>query len=45
VDAVAAQQQSRDEVISRWRALLEADLPALNRQLRQAGLPEIAATR
>jgi len=24
-----------------WRKLLESDLPALNQQLKQAGLPEI----
>jgi len=45
VEAVAAQRQARAEVMARWRALLETDLPALNRQLRQAGLPVIAATR
>jgi hypothetical protein len=29
------------KVMDAWRQLLESDLPELNQQLKQAGLPEI----
>jgi len=39
--AVADLDTKIAQVIDAWRQLLESDLPALNQQLKQAGLPEI----
>jgi photosystem II stability/assembly factor-like uncharacterized protein len=41
VGAVAAQREASAAVLARWTALRDTDLPALNRQLQQAGLPVI----
>ncbi|HEV2117573.1 MAG TPA: hypothetical protein VGR48_16185, partial [Terriglobales bacterium] len=39
--AVAETERNFATVMQRWNALKNADLPALNRQLRGAGLPEV----
>ena len=39
--AVADLDTKIGQVMDAWRQLLESDLPALNQQLKQAGLPEI----
>jgi hypothetical protein len=39
--AVADLDTKIAQVMDAWRQLLESDLPALNQQLKQAGLPEI----
>jgi photosystem II stability/assembly factor-like uncharacterized protein len=40
-EAVAGVQTKVEPVMHAWRKLLDSDLPALNQQLEQAGLPEI----
>jgi hypothetical protein len=40
-DAVAATEHNALDVMKRWDALKNADLPALNSQLRAANLPEL----
>ena len=40
-EAIAATEHSEQDVLKRWESLKTSDLPALNRDLRQANLPEI----
>jgi len=40
--ALALDQKTLQSALSQWRQLLSQDLPKLNAQLKQAGLPEIA---
>ncbi|MGA9260303.1 MAG: hypothetical protein WBV98_27175, partial [Candidatus Sulfotelmatobacter sp.] len=40
-DAVAASERDAADVMKRWDALQASDLPALNRALSGAGLPEV----
>jgi hypothetical protein len=40
-EAVAATEHNALDVMKRWDALKNADLPALNSQLRAANLPEV----
>jgi hypothetical protein len=39
--AVADVQTKVGPIMQAWRKLLDADLPVLNQQLKQAGFPEI----
>jgi len=41
VNAMAETQRNFAAVMQRWNALKNTDLPALNRQLRTANLPEV----
>jgi photosystem II stability/assembly factor-like uncharacterized protein len=41
VNAMAEMERSFEAVLQRWNALKSTDLPALNRQLRGANLPEV----
>jgi hypothetical protein len=40
-EAVAANEHDALEIMKRWDALETSDLPALNRELRAANLPEV----
>ncbi len=40
-EAIAAIERDSSDVMKRWNALQTSDLPALNRELRQANLPEV----
>ena len=40
-EAVAATEHDASDVMKRWDALKTTDLPALNRALRDANLPEV----
>jgi hypothetical protein len=40
-EGAAATEHDASEVMKRWDALKAADLPALNRELRAANLPEV----
>ena len=39
--AVADVREKVGPLMQAWRKLLDSDLPALNQQLKQAGLPEV----
>jgi len=39
--AVADVEKKVGTLMQAWRKLLDSDLPALNQQLKQAGLPEV----
>jgi hypothetical protein len=39
--ALAETERNLSSVMQRWNAIKSTDLPALNRQLRGAGMPEI----
>jgi hypothetical protein len=41
VAAMTTVDHDFSSVMARWRALTQTDLPALNRQLRAAGVPEL----
>ena len=41
VSAIAETEHNFSDVMQRWNALKSADLPALNRQLQAAGLPQV----
>jgi hypothetical protein len=43
--AVADIEKRVEPLMQAWRKLLDSDLPALNQQLKQAGLPEIHPVR
>jgi photosystem II stability/assembly factor-like uncharacterized protein len=41
VEAIVATEHDAEDVMKRWEALKTSDLPALNRELKQANLPEL----
>jgi hypothetical protein len=45
LNALAAAQQDATRVMTRWQALRTIDLPALNAQLKAAGLEPLALDR
>jgi hypothetical protein len=41
MEAITATEHTAQDMVKRWEALKTSDLPALNRDLKQANLPEL----